>query len=135
MQLRFSCHVTVHKVQQLPCEVIPALDSLRVALASDDGHVRLTHHRLVGSALLPVLVDEAGVADLVHIQRQRQRNCSTQAPFGGGGVPLGGGVRGPWSMAWGGKGRYCSRMMWTWAMLGGAPLPPPLSTEQRSTER
>lgn len=61
--------------QQLPCEVIPALDVLGVALPSHNGHMRLTHHRLVGSPLLPLLVNEAGVADLVHIQGQRQRNC------------------------------------------------------------
>ncbi len=37
--------------------------------------MRLTHHGLVGGTLLPVLVDEARVTDLVHIQGQRQCHC------------------------------------------------------------
>lgn len=53
-----------------PCQITPGLDILGVAFPADNGHMRLTHHGLVGSPLLPVLVDQPCVADLVHIQGQ-----------------------------------------------------------------
>ena len=54
----------------LPDEVTPGFDVLGVALPADNGHMGLTHHRPVGSTLLPVLLDQAGITNLVHIQRQ-----------------------------------------------------------------
>lgn len=70
-----TAHMTDRQMQErTPDEVIPARDVFGVARPRDDGDHGLCHNGVVGQPLLPAFSNEAGLPDLVHVQRQRQRN-------------------------------------------------------------